>query len=151
MNRYYSAETGSFYDENLHGPLLIEAPQTAREKKAGKRPALVVNPATKIPADAVVISEEHYHQLLEAQSAGQQIVARGGKPVAASRAPSDGERAASRRLERDRRLRASDWTQLGDVLLDDLPTKGAWAAYRQTLRDIDVAGDDWPTPPMSAA
>lgn len=54
------------------------------------------------------------------------------------------------RSDRDRRLAASDWTQLPDV---PLTTKSEWAAYRQALRDVtnqtgfpfDVA---WPTPPL---
>ena len=54
------------------------------------------------------------------------------------------------RSERDRKLAASDWTQLPDAPLD---TKTEWATYRQALRDVtsqtgfpfDVA---WPTPPL---
>lgn len=54
------------------------------------------------------------------------------------------------RADRDRRLAASDWTQLPDV---PLTTKSEWAVYRQALRDVtsqtgfpfDVA---WPTPPL---
>lgn len=52
------------------------------------------------------------------------------------------------RAERDRRLLASDWTQLPDV---PLSTKEAWASYRQALRDITLQADPfnivWPTPP----
>lgn len=54
------------------------------------------------------------------------------------------------RAERDRRLAASDWTQLPDVPLD---TKEAWASYRQALRDITLQPDPfnivWPQPPIS--
>ena len=53
------------------------------------------------------------------------------------------------RAERDRRLLASDWTQLPDVLL---ATKEVWAAYRQALRDITEQLDPfnivWPTAPQ---
>ena len=53
------------------------------------------------------------------------------------------------RAERDRRLAASDWTQLPDVLL---ATKDAWAVYRQALRDITQQPDPfnivWPEPPQ---
>ena len=49
------------------------------------------------------------------------------------------------RAERDRRLQASDWTQLPDV---PLSTKEAWAAYRQALRDVTEQPDPfnitWP-------
>ena len=52
------------------------------------------------------------------------------------------------RAERDRRLLASDWTQLPD---GPLATKEAWAAYRQALRDVTLQPDPfnivWPTPP----
>ena len=52
------------------------------------------------------------------------------------------------RAERDRRLQASDWTQLPDV---PLATRGAWAAYRQALRDITGQPDPfnivWPVAP----
>lgn len=57
------------------------------------------------------------------------------------------------RAERDRRLAASDWTQLPDAPLDDKARK-AWAAYRQALRDMpqDHADPDdvvWPEAPGS--
>jgi uncharacterized membrane protein YebE (DUF533 family) len=55
------------------------------------------------------------------------------------------------RAERDTRLAACDWTQLGDTELSaDQVT--AWGAYRQALRDLpehtaDPANPDWPEPP----
>lgn len=60
------------------------------------------------------------------------------------------EIAAAVRAERDRRLAASDWTQLPDV---PQATKDLWAAYRQALRDItEQAGFPqnvtWPTAPQ---
>jgi hypothetical protein len=52
------------------------------------------------------------------------------------------------RVERDKRLLESDWTQLPDV---PLATKDAWATYRQALRDVTEQPDPfnivWPTPP----
>lgn len=52
------------------------------------------------------------------------------------------------RFERDRRLAASDWTQLPDV---PLATKQTWAAYRQALRDVTEQPDPfnivWPAAP----
>lgn len=52
------------------------------------------------------------------------------------------------RIERDRLLAASDWTQVPDAPVDHT----AWAAYRQELRDLPAKTDDplnpvWPTPP----
>lgn len=50
------------------------------------------------------------------------------------------------RAERDRRLAASDWTQLPDAPLSD-EQKAAWAVYRQALRDMTETAGDWPEPP----
>jgi hypothetical protein len=52
------------------------------------------------------------------------------------------------RDERNRRLAASDWTQVPDAPVD----QAAWAAYRQQLRDLPDNTEDprnpvWPTPP----
>ena len=60
---------------------------------------------------------------------------------------------ASLRAERDRRLAATDWTQLPDVPLTE-EQRAAWQQYRQALRDVpeqpgapyDVT---WPEPPVS--
>jgi hypothetical protein len=52
------------------------------------------------------------------------------------------------RIERDRRLLASDWTQLPDV---PAGTGIQWQPYRQALRDITDQTDPdnitWPEPP----
>jgi len=52
------------------------------------------------------------------------------------------------RIWRDRKLAASDWTQILDSPVD----KAAWATYRQALRDLPAQGglvDDaeFPTAP----
>ena len=52
------------------------------------------------------------------------------------------------RAERDRRLAASDWTQVSDAPVD----AAAWATYRQQLRDLPqnyILPDDveWPEEP----
>jgi hypothetical protein len=52
------------------------------------------------------------------------------------------------RIERNRRLAASDWTQVADAPVD----AAAWATYRQALRDMpDTTSDPhnpaWPTAP----
>jgi hypothetical protein len=53
------------------------------------------------------------------------------------------------RARRDVLIAKTDWTQLPDV---PLPTKEAWATYRQELRDITLQADPhniiWPTPPQ---
>ena len=55
------------------------------------------------------------------------------------------------RIERDRRIAVTDWTQLPDV---PLATKDAWATYRRALRDITLQPDPfnivWPTPPANS-
>jgi hypothetical protein len=40
------------------------------------------------------------------------------------------------RIWRDRKLAASDWTQIADAPVDKL----AWATYRQALRDLPAQG-----------
>jgi hypothetical protein len=55
------------------------------------------------------------------------------------------------RAERNRRLAATDWTQLADAHLSQ-EKKDAWSAYRQELRDLpDVVTDPtqvpWPVAP----
>ena len=54
------------------------------------------------------------------------------------------------RIQRDRKLLSSDWTQLPDV---PLQTKELWASYRQALRDITQQPDPfniiWPQPPSN--
>jgi hypothetical protein len=57
----------------------------------------------------------------------------------------------SLRLERDKLLSESDWTQYIDSPLDD-QAKTEWATHRQLLRDLpateaDPAAPTWPTPP----
>jgi len=52
------------------------------------------------------------------------------------------------RIERNRLLVASDWTQVADASVDNLE----WAGYRQALRDLpanttDPSNPVWPTPP----
>jgi len=53
------------------------------------------------------------------------------------------------RVERDRLLAGSDWTQVSDAPVD----AAAWAVYRQQLRDVpqDFGSPDevvWPIPPV---
>ena len=57
------------------------------------------------------------------------------------------------RAERDRKLAASDWTQIPNNALTDAK-KAEWATYRQSLRDISSESGfphstTWPTEPGS--
>ena len=59
------------------------------------------------------------------------------------------------RTERNRRLAATDWTQLADAHLSQ-EKKDAWAAYRQELRDLpdetqDPTAPEWPLDPTQVA
>lgn len=52
----------------------------------------------------------------------------------------DARQAGSVRADRNRKLTASDWTQVDDAPVN----KAAWAAYRQGLRDVpSQAGFPW--------
>lgn len=57
---------------------------------------------------------------------------------------------AAIRVERDRRLASSDFTQLPDAPFSN-EEKAVWAVYRQALRDFPDTCDPynpvWPTPP----
>lgn len=146
MKHYFSPSTGGFYSDRIHGAPELPEPQNEREQKAGKRPRMVPNPATKIPSDAVELDDGRHAQLMEAQATGKVIEIRGGKPVAVEPRPDAEEARAARRRERDRRLAASDWTQVGDSPLPAV-LKGEWARYRKALRDLDMDGADWPLAP----
>jgi hypothetical protein len=57
--------------------------------------------------------------------------------------------AAEIRADRDKRLAATDWTQVADV---PQQIKDSWAPYRQALRDVPQQADfpeniQWPTKP----
>ncbi|PIW54632.1 MAG: hypothetical protein COW16_10335 [Sphingomonadales bacterium CG12_big_fil_rev_8_21_14_0_65_65_10] len=85
---------------------------------------------------------------MQAQSDGKAIVIRGGLPVAIDPKSDPEAMLAARRGERDRRLAASDWTQLPDAPLTEAE-RAAWASYRQALRDLDLTGTGWPEAPSA--
>ena len=69
----------------------------------------------------------------------------------AHRARVDADAARTVRKDRNLKLAQSDWTQFTDSPLSD-SDKTAWAAYRQSLRDITAADGfphniTWPTEP----
>lgn len=150
MKYYYSPSTNGFYNTVNHGPRKIAAEQTAAERKAGKRPAMVPNPACQIPGDATEITAERMDELFAAQAGGRFIADMGGKPVAITNPGGSAGAAAARRVARDRKLADSDWTQLPDAPLS-ADERAAWATWRQLLRDLDMDGSDWPDQPGSEA
>ena len=65
--------------------------------------------------------------------------------------PTPEELAAAIRAERDRRIAATDWTQLPDVPEE---TRQLWADYRQALRDVPQQATfpdsvEWPEKPTN--
>ena len=69
------------------------------------------------------------------------------------RALAEEERIADTRLERNKRLSETDWTQMNDSPLTD-EAKASWATYRTALRDLtthvnwpNLEDADWPTEP----
>lgn len=109
---------------------------------------------SSIPVDAVEITMAERSAALAALEPNTHIVGGpDGKPVIATIEVSPAELIARLRDERDRRLSASDHTQLPDYPLSDM-ARVAWAAYRQALRDLpetitDPASVEWPLPPTA--
>lgn len=148
---YYSKSTGGFYDDAIHGQRKIPDPNQAAEAKA-LHPAvlrLIDNPNCKIPADAVEISPKLHRELLDRQSKGMVIVPDNkGMPKAVQLVLTPEQIRAGNRIERDRLLSASDWTQLSDTLLDKPDYKAAMANWRQALRDMDLEAGVIPEEPQ---
>lgn len=127
MTIYYSASTGGFYVDSVHGG--------------------------NVPADCKEIAQDVYAHLFEVQAAGCEIrPGPDGMPVAVEPpAPTAGQMADMARNQRERLLRECDWTALTDVpMAADL--RAYWAAYRQDLRDITEqpgfpGAITWPAPP----
>lgn len=126
MSIHYSAATGGFYDDTIHEAL---------------------------PGDAMLISAGQYRKLLDGQMQGLMIGPDDtGAPVLLQPTPPTQEQLlAAMRAERDRGLRASDWTQMADSPLSSA-AREEWRLYRQALRDLPAtitnpASIDWPTPP----
>lgn len=138
--------TVRFFHEAIDGPRQLPTWKNDADRAAGKRPVMVDNPATRIPAGATEISRERFEELMAAQQGGAQIVLSRGKPIAVPRALSPEEHRAARRRRRDQLLAASDWTQLPDSPLSS-SERAAWGEYRQQLRDLDMDGESWPLAP----
>jgi hypothetical protein len=123
---YFSPSAVAFYDSELHAAF---------------------------PADVLPIDADLHRSLLAAQEAGLCIVTGpdGGPIVVEAPVPPSDEMLALIRMERDKRLRASDFSQMADVPLTD-DQRAAWCVYRQALRDlpettIDLAAVVWPVAP----
>lgn len=151
MKIYFDTDpaTGAvrFHHEAILGLRQIPTWKSAKEQVAGKRPVMIDNPSCRIPVGATEIPSERFAELMAAQREGAEIVlGRNGNPVAVPRPINPEERRAARRLQRDRLLAASDWTQLPDSPLSS-SERAAWGEYRQQLRDLEMDGEGWPEAP----
>lgn len=126
MTIFYSASREGFFDDIFHDVL---------------------------PSDAVAISAERHRQLLADQTEGMLIVGgEDGLPIAVARPGlTPEEELEALRLERNRLLTASDYTQMPDAPMTDAQRE-AWRVYRQALRDLPETNSDptacaWPVAP----
>ena len=99
-------------------------------------------PFTASPKDC----EEHGRAIFAAAQAGEYGEVAEFVPYV----PTQEEKAAAIRAERDALLTATDWTQLPDV---PVATREAWAVYRQALRDVPQQAGfpdtvEWPVKPV---
>lgn len=96
---------------------------------------LVPNPDCRLPEDATPISDALHAELLAAQGEGKRIVAnKGGEPIAIDPERTAEEVLAAARAQRDKALKASDYTQLPDALT--AAKRKLWAEHRRQLRDL---------------
>lgn len=157
MRIFYSRSAangaGGFFHEDAHGMRNILVPDPDWKPGVGGELHPLIeapNPETKIPEDALEVSQEAYDALFAAQSSGKVIVpGDDGHPSLIDQpGPSAEQQLKNMRVERDRALTASDWTQMADSPLAP-STKAAWAAYRLALRDYPAAkpGTPWPVAP----
>lgn len=88
-----------------------------------------------IPEDSLELTEQNYHELLEGQAEGKQIVVNEqGYPDLSTTYNFPIEiLLQSIRDQRNNLLKESDWTQLPDI---PESIKNSWSNYRQQLRDI---------------
>lgn len=101
------------------------------------------------PDDAVEITAKQHAKLLEKQSAGEEIVFKGGKVTTQAREVTWEQI----RTGRDKKLRRSDWTQFPDAQAAMTPERvEEWRVYRQALRDLPASAAKtdkviWPKEP----
>lgn len=123
---FYSPSTKGFYDLAIHG--------------------------SNIPADAIEITAEQHAALMEGQASGQCITCdENGLPCLCDPpAPSTETLLENCKAKAKRLLQETDWSQLGDVLIDN---KAAFDAYRAAVRSIyfnPITEPVWPERPEAA-
>lgn len=150
MKIYFDTDpqTGAirFHHEAILGPRQIPTWKSEEERATGKRPVMVDNPDCRIPSGATEITAKRFEELMAAQRGGGLIALLDGKLIISAHEQSGPEHAAARRRRRDQLLAGSDWTQLPDAPLTE-DEKADWRDYRQSLRDLDMAGTSWPLAP----
>ena len=77
------------------------------------------------------ITDEEFHKIYASGDLG--LWKREAGRIVPNTTELNARKAAQVRAERDRRLTATDWTQLADI---PTATRTKWAAYRQSLRDV---------------
>lgn len=111
--RYYSPQANGFYSSDAHP-----------------------NPADR-PEDCFEISHEEWDALMDANRRGEILSYEGGEITSKPRLITMDDIRATR----DKKLRASDWSQGRDIPAE---TQNEWATYRQALRDIPETYDGKP-------
>lgn len=104
-----------------------------------------------IPAQATTVAPPAFKQDECAKWNGSEWEIEAIEQPAPAPEPTEEDLAAQARAERNGLLAASDWTQLPDVPMDG-ELRGAWAFYRQALRDVPQQEGfpttiNWPTAP----
>lgn len=128
MKVFYSKSTGGLY------------PEDARE---------LYEDSGSWPEDAIEVPAERLALIQAQRSDGEVVPDANGLPTVVLRGESDEDLAALVRSERDSLIRATDWTQLGDVPEE---TRQRYVGYRQALRDVPQQIGfpreiNWPVPP----
>lgn len=153
MTIYYSPARKGFFDDAIHGPRRILVPD--EEKLAElvkiepddedhaedlKRQAMLAvkeidNPDCRLPSDAIEVSAERHAELIAELANGKVLASDDdGQPVAVDPQLSVEEQLEAIRRQRDKALKATDWTQMPDAM--SAAKRKLWADHRQALRDL---------------
>lgn len=158
MTIFYSATTGGFYSDDIHGPRTIEVPdpkwKAPKSDPSATAPLVSVpNPDCMIPADAVEITEAEHQALLDAQASGKVIGAdSAGNPVASDPPPLTAAQVQAAKAKQAKiALDATDMVAIR-CLKAGVAFPADWQAYCVELRAIvDGSSDALPTAPAYPA
>lgn len=135
--KFYSAKTGGFYSEEVHGDRQREVVITDPESGEVINRYMELNPDCKIPGDAVEVTDEEHVRLIDGQADSGGIVPdKNGYPILASvPEPSIAQLGAEARLDRNARLTECDFVVTAAYERGE-PVPAEWVSYRQALRDL---------------